>query len=74
MYILVDVFERDVQIVDSYNQGNLSSAQNDLVERFNDYMEDEELVEGEEYVIDPAHMWAWINSSRGNIDLVIKTI
>ena len=74
MYILVDVYEREVEIVNCYRQDDLFSAKRDLVERFNEYMESEdELVEGEEYSIDQDHMWAWINGRSANIDLVIKT-
>lgn len=80
MYILVDVYDHEVEIVNCYRENDLSRAKNDLVERFTKYVENEEyindreLAEDGEYSIDPDHMWAWIDAYDGTIDLVIKTV
>lgn len=74
MYVLIDVYERDINIVRVYDESELDLAKAELRRRLQDVLEEYDIVDQYDWGLDDDGMEGWANTSVADIDWAIKRI
>ena len=74
MYILVEVYAREIDFSRTYDDTELELAKQDLKKALHDYTKNFGLVEGVDWDIEPNGMEGWANTPCAEIDLAIMWV